>query len=43
MIEFMGKQLENPLIASSCIATESVSNVLRLCCGLLKTVFRARF
>ena len=30
MIEFMGKQLENPLIASSCIATESVSNVLRL-------------
>ncbi|MBR1433192.1 hypothetical protein [Ruminococcus sp.] len=30
MIEFMGKQLKNPLIASSCIATESVSNVLRL-------------
>lgn len=30
MIEFMGKQLENSLIASSCIATESVSNVLRL-------------
>lgn len=30
MIEFMGKQLENPLIASSCIATESASNVLRL-------------
>ena len=30
MIEFMGKQLENPLIASSCIATESVANVLRL-------------
>lgn len=30
MIEFMGKQLENPLFASSCIATESVSNVLRL-------------
>ncbi len=30
MIEFMGKQLDNPLIASSCIATESVSNVLRL-------------
>lgn len=29
MIEFMGKQLENPLIASSCIATESISNVLR--------------
>lgn len=30
MIKFMGKQLENPMIASSCIATESVSNVLRL-------------
>ncbi|MGN0623122.1 MAG: hypothetical protein ACI4JA_04130 [Oscillospiraceae bacterium] len=30
MIEFMGKQLENPLIASSCIATESATNVLRL-------------
>lgn len=30
MIEFMGKQLEPPLIASSCIATESVANVLRL-------------
>lgn len=30
MIEFMGKQLENPLIASSCIATESVLNVMRL-------------
>lgn len=30
MIEFMGKQLENPLIASSCIATENVSNVLWL-------------
>lgn len=30
MIEFIGKQLENPLIASSCIATESVPNVLRL-------------
>ncbi|MBQ8927896.1 MAG: hypothetical protein IJ055_06450 [Oscillospiraceae bacterium] len=30
MIEFMGKQLANPLIASSCIATESVANVLRL-------------
>lgn len=30
MIEFMGKQLENPLIASSCIATESIANVLRL-------------
>ena len=30
MIEFMGKQLENPLIASSCIATESVANVMRL-------------
>lgn len=30
MIEFMGKQIENPLIASSCIATESTTNVLRL-------------
>ncbi len=30
MIEFMEKQLANPLIASSCIATESVTNVLRL-------------
>lgn len=30
MIEFMGKQLKNPLIASSCIATESAANVLRL-------------
>lgn len=30
MIDFMGKQLTNPLIASSCIATESVSNVLNL-------------
>lgn len=30
MIEFMGKQLSNPLIASSCIATESAANVLRL-------------
>lgn len=30
MIEFMGKYLENPMIASSCIATESVANVLRL-------------
>ena len=30
MIEFMSKQLENPLIASSCIATESAANVLRL-------------
>lgn len=30
MIEFMGKPLQNPLIASSCIATESVSNILRL-------------
>ncbi len=30
MIEFMGKQLKNPLIASSCFATENVANVLRL-------------
>lgn len=30
MINFMGKQLTNPLIASSCIATENVSNILRL-------------
>lgn len=30
MTEFMGKQLENPLIASSCIATESTEKVLRL-------------
>ena len=30
MIDFLGKKLNNPIIASSCIATESVSNVLRL-------------
>ena len=30
MIKFLGKELENPIIASSCIATESVENVLRL-------------
>lgn len=30
MIDFMGKQLDNPLIASSCIITESTANVLRL-------------
>lgn len=30
MTEFMGKQLDTPLIASSCIATESAGNVLRL-------------
>lgn len=30
MIDFMGKQLDNPLIASSCIATESAANILRL-------------
>ena len=30
MIEFMGKQLKNPLIASSCISTENAKNVLRL-------------
>lgn len=30
MIEFMGKQLENPLIASSCIATESAEKILHL-------------
>jgi dihydropyrimidine dehydrogenase (NAD+) subunit PreA len=30
MIEFMGKSLENPLIASSCIVTENVANILRL-------------
>jgi len=30
MIDFLGKQLANPLIASSCIATESVANILRL-------------
>lgn len=30
MIEFMGKQLTNPLIASSCIATENVDNVKKL-------------
>ncbi len=30
MIDFMRKQLDNPLIASSCIATESTANVLRL-------------
>ena len=30
MTEFMGKQLKTPLIASSCIATESAEKVLRL-------------
>ncbi|MBR1736254.1 MAG: hypothetical protein IJ736_04450 [Firmicutes bacterium] len=30
MIKFMGKELEKPLIASSCIATENTKNVLRL-------------
>ena len=30
MINFMGKTLDNPLIASSCIATENVESVLRL-------------
>lgn len=30
MIEFMGKQLKNPLIASSCIATESAEKILHL-------------
>ena len=30
MIKFLGRKLENPIIASSCIATESVENVLRL-------------
>lgn len=30
MTEFMGKKLANPIIASSCIVTESVSNILRL-------------
>lgn len=30
MIKFLGKELEKPIIASSCIATESVENVLRL-------------
>lgn len=30
MTEFMGKQLASPIIASSCIATESASNILRL-------------
>lgn len=30
MIDFMGKHLSNPLIASSCIATENVQNILRL-------------
>lgn len=30
MIEFMGKRLENPLIASSCIATESAEKILKL-------------
>ena len=30
MIEFMGKQLANPIIASSCIATENAANILRL-------------
>jgi dihydroorotate dehydrogenase len=30
MIEFMGKQLTNPLIASSCIATETTESILHL-------------
>lgn len=30
MIDFMGKLLENPLIASSCIITENSDNILRL-------------
>lgn len=30
MTQFMSKQLQSPLIASSCIATESAANVLRL-------------
>lgn len=30
MIEFMGKILDDPIIASSCIATESTGNILRL-------------
>lgn len=30
MIEFMGKSLTNPLIVSSCIATESAANILCL-------------
>lgn len=30
MIEFMNKKLANPLIASSCIATENAKNILRL-------------
>ncbi len=30
MVEFMNKSLENPLIASSCISTENISNILRL-------------
>lgn len=30
MTNFMGKNLKNPIIASSCIATESVPNILKL-------------
>ena len=30
MTEFMGKQLKNPLLASSCIITENEENILRL-------------
>jgi len=30
VIDFMEKHIANPLIASSCIATENVTNVLRL-------------
>lgn len=30
MITFMGKELKNPIIASSCIATESTANILKL-------------
>lgn len=30
MFDFMNRSLENPIIASSCIATENVSNIIRL-------------
>lgn len=33
MIDFMGKRLKNPLIAASCIATESEESILRLAKG----------
>ncbi len=30
MVDFMGKKLSNPIIASSCIATETISGIRKL-------------